>query len=567
MLKELDYFESLSGCVDDDGEIGDWEAFTAVLERFYVARSALKENGRNEGQRLFFDFSDALWGTGWHRREIAPADRSFFRWTGPGTRSTLRAPFSAVIDYCFIMRILNTIDLKLFAGLEVVVNGRTVPLRTVDGEGTNFRTIEADIPREILNTQEKIVRLDITVPFTVSPASCWPGNPDYRSVGLAVNWVLLQPVAEDHSVSLPSPRQARQSFVDRLRVRLRPIVRFSSVRKRLDWILSRAGLRRDRPNRRGRYGVPHLDREIAEIYRICADWERKRISNRIIIAKRNLDEFVVPWEVLVSQSGDRKRFRSSPLIFNHIPKCGGQTLRHLIGKNMNINGLVQVNYNFIRRNPGSLLKRNQFPAVLMGHFRLTDLPYALVDKEFVHITMLRDPVRRTISHYNSRRGQVTFEKRFGNVTFDEYIRGTEVKEIHNGQTCRIAGITPRKLARNAFPHDEVLAMAKANLELRFSLFGITERFIEFLIMAHRLLGWGDLYYEKKNVSKHFIEYEDLGESTLNSIRENNALDVEFYEFGRTLFQQRCQEIGIGTRQTDEMKRLNNAYLKIIRHEL
>ena len=148
-----------------------------------------------------------------------------------------------------------------------------------------------------------------------------------------------------------------------------------------------------------------------------------------------------------------------------------------------------------------------------------------------YITMLRDPVARVLSAYyfilrrplNPLHRKLKSER----LGVEDCLR--LFPERHNLQCRFVAGIKD-----TAINDERLLDLAKENLTRSFSVVGISERFDESLTLIGAVSGWKLPFYENKKVAKS----RPVVEPTLAElIREHNHLDVELYEFGKTLFEQ------------------------------
>ena len=81
-----------------------------------------------------------------------------------------------------------------------------------------------------------------------------------------------------------------------------------------------------------------------------------------------------------------------------------------------------------------------------------------------------------------------------------------------------------------------LETAKQNLVTHFSFVGVTEEFDASLILLSRILGWQQPFYIKRNVTTEKIARESVDVQTHALLREANTLDIELYQFARTLFE-------------------------------
>ena len=143
-------------------------------------------------RRLLLTFDRAIPGTGWHRLEGLERNEPF-RWTGPGTVSTLDFPLDLQDDLAIEFRILHSTSPEILQSLRMTANDcplTLIPLHQ-DDSGAIFRCI---IPNAVQRPEQPFTRLafhvDRTIPFnTVDPSS-----DDKRKVGLAVSLVQIFPL-------------------------------------------------------------------------------------------------------------------------------------------------------------------------------------------------------------------------------------------------------------------------------------------------------------------------------------------------------------------------------------
>jgi len=294
-------------------------------------------------------------------------------------------------------------------------------------------------------------------------------------------------------------------------------------------------------------------------------WRDLPISEQIERNREHVERLVVPWDSLVSQPLNRPG--KHPLIFLHIPKAAGSTFDNVIPKNYDINGVIHINTPQFYMNPGALLKEGSFPRAAMGHFKFNQYVYQMVKDPFIHVTILREPVARLISFYNfllaaPRHGR---HKRAATMSFEDFVESKTNHECHNGQALRITGHLNRRYLQRPLPTDEVLQLAQEALLKRFTFFGLTERYPEFMLTCHRLMGWHNLYYAKKKVTRDTpkrISRKDLSDAAINRARELNEVDVRLYEWATGLVEERCREIGITPELAQEFERRNKEYQEL-----
>lgn len=209
------------------------------------------------------------------------------------------------------------------------------------------------------------------------------------------------------------------------------------------------------------------------------------------------------------------------LAFVHINKAAGTTLTHVLRINffmrhVDVQALSKPFEGvFEPVDMKKIIIINPFVRSIAGHAvkPFSDLSDAY--PAIRYITLLRDPIQRTISHY-----QYSIEKHRANFSFDDYL---EMPASLNRQTQAIAG-------------SEDISLAKKIILRRFLLVGIVEKFDEFLILLKKKLEPSKFRagYKMQNVAKigspvradinqQFDRYHQ-------KIIERNLLDIELYNY-------------------------------------
>ncbi len=153
------------------------------------------------------------------------------------------------------------------------------------------------------------------------------------------------------------------------------------------------------------------------------------------------------------------------------------------------------------------------------------------------VTVLRDPVERTLSQYyyfvdppprRSGRPGAGFVPPWlpppsSSLTLEEAL--TERGYIPpNLQTRMLCGLVS--------PYDPLpggaLEQAKRNLDERFAYVGTTERFDELLALMNLELGWPTVAYKRSNANPKRPKRDDLPPEALRVVEERNALDRELH---------------------------------------
>jgi Galactose-3-O-sulfotransferase len=233
------------------------------------------------------------------------------------------------------------------------------------------------------------------------------------------------------------------------------------------------------------------------------------------------------------------------IVFLHVPKTGGSTLRAVLrfkypGRHLFLHDPSEQMQKF-RAVP---VQDRRAARVVAGH-----LLYGVhqhIPQESDYITVLREPVARAISNYNG------ILRRPGHWFHDELVRsGMGLEEFaqakagpaDNLQTRYVSGrrsgeylssgpsgrLEPTALGAAA------LEDAKRNLE-RFLVVGVTERFDESFILIRRALGWRLPMYATRNDAKAEPgpSPEPPTQTAIDLFRTRDQLDLELYDHAQRL---------------------------------
>jgi hypothetical protein len=230
------------------------------------------------------------------------------------------------------------------------------------------------------------------------------------------------------------------------------------------------------------------------------------------------------------------------VIFLHIGKTGGMTLRSVLGRQFP-RGQVMVVRTRDRRPSGSRLRREetigQFaslpeserarPRLIEGHVIFGI--HEFVPRPSTYITLLRNPVALTISQYNfvSRRpGHWLHDELVSSgMSLDAYVDSGLSLETDNSQTRAISGDTSAGFGECT---EGMLDVAKSNIEEHFAVAGLTERFDETLVLLRQAFGWTRLWYVPANVAPKASGSGPISAETRRRIADRNRFDMELYRW-------------------------------------
>lgn len=137
---------------------------------------------------LGFEFDNTAPGPGWHGQEITP-DGQTFQWMKE--RAELVLPLAADHDFTLRFRVRPALAPGILPSLTLAVNEHPVTLASYP-EANGDTTFEAAIPKTLLDNP-RYTQLVFRVSHTAIPDKIY-GNGDTRALGLAFDWLRLDPV-------------------------------------------------------------------------------------------------------------------------------------------------------------------------------------------------------------------------------------------------------------------------------------------------------------------------------------------------------------------------------------
>ena len=295
------------------------------------------------------------------------------------------------------------------------------------------------------------------------------------------------------------------------------------------------------------------------------EWYQLSVADRNTRNMALIDQNMVRFHQLHVRRAKR-RYGGYQLLYFHIPKTGGTTLEFLFAKNYLINGVLHLNAPNHDRNPWCLIKGERIPRVLMGHYELNDLIYQCLDRHFVHLTLLREPVKRVLSYYDyiQTKPQHPMHARAKDLSVGQYLNAPFADEVRNSQTYRLLGLLREGAWRNDPRSEERLVDdAKVLLAERYTLVGVTERFAEFILLCQRMLGWRDPFCEPHNVSRKKTHPEDLPQQELDTMRSLNAMDAEVHQYAAELFAQHFEKAGLTETDATAFQKRSDDYHSVL----
>lgn len=233
------------------------------------------------------------------------------------------------------------------------------------------------------------------------------------------------------------------------------------------------------------------------------------------------------------------------LLFLHIQKTAGSTLHNIMGRQypketiFNIYNTIDDLGKFEKLSAGQ--KKNI--RLVKGHF-----PFGLheqLEGSSEYITILRDPVERTISHfYHAAEDKTHFryeEIRKNNYSLMDVLEKGIMPNLDNNMVRMLSG-------ENRVPFgsctEAMLDKAMYNLENHFSIIGLQTRFDEFVLESAARFVWEkSLYYRKSRVGKTRPQKNQLDAKTFSAVKSYNQLDQKLFDAWAPVVEKRIAEKG------------------------
>lgn len=252
------------------------------------------------------------------------------------------------------------------------------------------------------------------------------------------------------------------------------------------------------------------------------------------------------------------------LLFMHIPKTGGTTLRQILERIYPQRETVRI-YKERTADPEGYLRRileedERCVSLVEGHFAFG--LHEVLPRPSAYLTMVRDPVERVLSQYHSLRRYENhpLHDQARSMSFREYVSEPITWEVDNGQVRFLSGDTP---APHEGEFDDLeerhLRDAKRVVDEEDVIVGVTDRFDLSILLAADRLGWSTPNYVRRNVGSERPAVEDLPAETLELIEERNRLDMELYQHARKRLEEAAEEAGIEDEALREFHRSNERY--------
>ena len=230
-------------------------------------------------------------------------------------------------------------------------------------------------------------------------------------------------------------------------------------------------------------------------------------------------------------------FKMKKIFFLHIRKTGGTSLRSIIesfyDKNLRCPILSSLHMQRAIKKCEQKDYLNQFKFISGHYYGIKQI----LDKDFTMVTVLRDPIDRTISEYN----HIIYDEK---DPLHKYAKGRDILECLEDPRFAIAmqNGQSRYLVSNAgFDYESINDEEKIQISLdcltNQCLFGFTELFNITCDYVCESLGWEvpkKIPYLNQKITMEGNKRKDLS-GTLGHIERVNQVDLTIYREARIIF--------------------------------
>ena len=238
-----------------------------------------------------------------------------------------------------------------------------------------------------------------------------------------------------------------------------------------------------------------------------------------------------------------------PVCFIHLPKTAGSSLQRVLAFNTMPQHVVTIYSNdmnyatmLLRRKMGTEIRELETvtPTLIIGHigFGLLD-PFGMSG---TYLTLMREPISRCISEYNFAKENThhhlhqTIHQE--NISLLDYFR--LYPKWHTNLQARMLGGNSGGMLDSTISYDRMVASALINLD-RISVFGIQERFADFLVSLSSMFPHFFIWNERINEGKYTFR-EALADDEARELEELNRADMELYKIVAERFEERVAQI-------------------------
>jgi hypothetical protein len=249
---------------------------------------------------------------------------------------------------------------------------------------------------------------------------------------------------------------------------------------------------------------------------------------------------------------------SNRLLLMHIPKTAGTTLNEIIRAQFpKDKSLLHAEITILGKRPDEIEDLEKYNYI-SAHLRYDTINRHINIKRFFVITMLRNPIKQTISHLGwvARLAEPEFSREFNrlpdyiklivdrisSVDIVKFIDTLNPKERNLFDNCQTRYFLPINGNVEISSTQICDALRKLNL---VDAIGLTERFSESLFVIAFYMGWKSLQSKSKhNVSKQrfLIDYQNADTEVKMRLWQLTRFDCLLYNQAQVMFEKQLRNI-------------------------
>ncbi|WP_410990995.1 sulfotransferase family protein [Bacillus cereus] len=236
-----------------------------------------------------------------------------------------------------------------------------------------------------------------------------------------------------------------------------------------------------------------------------------------------------------------KLCKTELIVFIHIAKTGGTTLRNILNSQYPDNSIFlymdKTNKKLVNEEKllQLLQKHINSAKAISGHFGFEMkyeeiiqplLPRIKKNRDITYISMIRKPVDQIFSlfHHYKRNNWIASE-----ITFDMFVTN-KLYQLNYQTLCISGGNIPD------------IQQAKKNITKDFAVLGVTDMYKESLFLMKERFNWENKTYKKENVFVNAFELTHISSKIKQQIEQDNALDCQLYRFARSVLKKKIKKL-------------------------
>ncbi|MFZ5908170.1 MAG: sulfotransferase family 2 domain-containing protein [Nitrospirota bacterium] len=246
-----------------------------------------------------------------------------------------------------------------------------------------------------------------------------------------------------------------------------------------------------------------------------------------------------------------------PVIFMHIPKTGGVTLRDVLMQNFTPDETYICDWpqkKEIEKLNNLTTEQKSRIKLYVGHIGYNQGIHRIFPGNPKYITIMRDPVSRVFSYYHyilrdNPSHPLCVKAKRENLNFFELLVSNLQNEV------------VRRFEMQNMVLIDALELAKKAFREHFIFVGLLERFDESVILLKRILNLKTTFYAPKNTSPRKNYIQEISNEQRNYIISQNYYDILLYNYAKELFDQSMNDHSEDFyREVEQFKMLNMNYL-------